>query len=257
MTETFSSPSFHLIKALFARDAEAARASFGPDVVLDAPFAGRITGERALRWATRLWPALFGADDRVSVRPRHETIADGRAMVEILVPILCNGAPAQLPVAIQGELDGSGLLREARVYFCEKPVTGLLRQRASAFPHAGDPKIATPDDFPDVNGPYIANQIAWNIDGIMAQFGDDPYLERGTDRLEGVAAVRSLYDLVIIPGRPVRLVKDTGTYDGKTFVLEWSSSRLPVISGISSYERDGNGRIKGIRMYDNSPWPCD
>ena len=251
------SPTFRLAQALFDGDANQARACFGETISLDGPYTGKVTSLTGLGWAAGAWPALFRTTRGTKLQLRGETSADGRIVSEILVSATSHdGDPIQLPLAMMGEYGEDARLREARFYFCEKPLTGELRPRLTSF-FSMDPPVSTPEDYPDVNARYIGNQIKWNIPGIFEQFGEEPYIERGLNRLEGIEALGEFYKFVIIPDMPVRVVKNTGTYDGRTFILEWSSARIPTASGLAAYERHADGRLKAVRMYDNSPWPCD
>ena len=255
MTE--QSIAMRLIAALCRGDAPGARALFGDTVILDGAFCGRVTSEAGLIWASRCWPSLFGHEGPFTPKFRSTTVAGDHIVSEVWLPAYSpDGKAFDLPFALMVDLTEDGLIGEARYYFCERPLTGLLRHRMTSYPTT-EPVASTPADYPDVNARYIGAQLEADYPQIVAQFGAEFYVERGLDVIRDKGKLLEYYQSIILPGVTLRVVKNSGTYDGRTFILEWSSARIPTPSGLAAYERDADGNICALRQYDNSPWPTD
>jgi hypothetical protein len=241
-------PEYRLIAALFAGDADAALATFDGTPRLDAPRVGKVDSVDALRELATSWAGMFGVEPGAPVRPRFRTVEDDRAVSEVILP---DAGPAnvELPIAIMGELSGDRL-RDARVYYYQKPVTGTDGRRGTPFERRPDERLGRAEDMPDINAAYFRAVSAWDLEAAMAVFGDDAYIEVGGATITGRERIRRLYEHFF--GNEVRLLFSTLTDDATTLVLEWTSGGDgDRESGLAAYDRDESGRLGAIRMYDN------
>jgi hypothetical protein len=237
-------PELTLLRALFEGDADGAAAAFAADPVLDAPLAERAVGFAALDRLVRRWPRLFGGGAPQAIEPRHRTAAGARTVCEAIVAL----DRVHLPIAVVGERTGD-VLREARVYHFRKPFPHVGERRRPAFEVGDRAEPGRAEELPDVNARYFRAYAEGDLDGLMALFAEEAYLQAGLIRLTSRTDLRAFFARGI--GRGLSMRFDAATDDGTTFVLEFTRLREPVSGGLAAYERTGDGRLAAIRIYDD------
>jgi hypothetical protein len=247
MTEA---PELELLTALFAADAERAAALFVGEPSILTPHAEPVTSRAGLDALAAAWPSTFGVAPGAQVAQRARHTVEDRAVSEVLVDIDGPRGAVTLPIAILGEVTGDGLLRQARVYYAERWVTGDVEIRTSPWPPGTHERIVTPDDVSDINAEYLRAVTAWDSDAIMKVFGASAYVEFGPLRLEEREDIRAMYEHFF--GNELKLIFPTVTDDGRSCVVEWTTAGPePRAAGITAYNRDDTGRLGSIHMYDN------
>jgi hypothetical protein len=176
-------------------------------------------------------------------------------VVELLAHLTHDGEELAWPVAVVAESpDESSVV--FRTYCSQWPVDGRRHVR----PPVLGPGHAHPGD---VVGRYQAALDAGDAEAAVDAFAPDgyyrepvgpPYTHRGTGELRSFFATR--FDA----GGGIGLQHCTVTDDGVRCALEyncvrWGSHELPPQAGIGVYERDPDGLLAAVRIYDDVEAP--
>lgn len=245
-------PEYRLLCALFNADPKAAAECFAGPIAFDAPRVGRAEDLEGLRKISAEWPLLFNVAPGAKVATRFRTVGSGRAVSETIAAVAgVNGEPVRLPIAVAGELDPSGKLKEARIYHYEKAITGQSGTRTSPFKKTPDERLGRPEDLPDVNAKYFHAVSTFDVELAVSLFADGAYIEGGTWRVDTKPQIRRIYEHFLAGNEPMRLLFSAMTYDGSKFALEWAAGHLATRdSGITVYDRNKDDKLVGMRMYD-------
>ncbi|WP_196805642.1 hypothetical protein, partial [Sphingobium indicum] len=227
---------------------EAASSVFEGEPNLASNRIGSVRGAAAFAQAVKDWPASFKV--AVGEKPKllHETVIDNLSTAEFTVRVQGPLGSVDLPVAIIGERADSGLIKEARVYYFEKPITGQIGSRLSSFPRQASDRVGQAEDMPGINAEYFRAISKWDIEKTMAVFGRQAYVDIGVKHLDTPEKIRALY--LAMFGIEFQLIFKTLAFDGKTMILEWELAGEHRESGLAAYQADEEGKIGGIRMYD-------
>jgi ketosteroid isomerase-like protein len=242
--------------ALNKGDTDGLDAVWPGEVVVYDPRAGEVRGHKQLRRFVRQnqsWLAERHA--------RFETVAatcvGGRAVVEMLAHLTDRGQELAWPVAVVAESpdDRSVVFR---TYCSQWPVDGRRHVR---------PPILTPATVlpGDVVGRYCAALEVGDAAAIVDTFASDGYFReplgpRRTHR--GAGELRAFFAGYFSAGGGVGLQLCAGTDDGVRCALEyncvrWGSHDLQAQAGIGVFERDRDGLLAAVRIYDDVETPVD
>jgi ketosteroid isomerase-like protein len=247
-------PVAQYFTALNKGDTSALEAVWPGDVVVYDPRAGEVHGHRQLRRfvnQNKSWLAEHGA----RIETVAATCAGGRAVVELLAHLADDGRQVAWPVAVVAESRDDRSM-EFRTYCSQWPVDGRR--------HVRPPILASGPDRPaDVVGRYHAALDAGDTAEIVSTFAPDgyfrepvgpPYVHRGAGEL------RSFFKTCFSAGGGIGLQPCVVTDDGVRCAVEyncirWGSRDLPPQAGIGIYERDRDGRLAAVRVYDDIEAP--
>lgn len=244
-------PEFRLLDALFKADAAAAAILFEGPIALDAPRVGRVEGPDGLKELAERWPPLFNVAAGARLTPRNRVVQPGRAVSELVADVRGPGGEAvRLPISVSADLGPDGRIIEARIYHYEKAITGTSGSRPSPFKDGADRRPGRAEDLPDVNREYFDAVSTFDVEKMMGLFADGAYMEGGTWRITSREDLRRVYEH-FLTGEQMALLFSAMTYDGTSFVLEWSAGHLASReSGLTVYQRDAANKLVAVRMYD-------
>jgi ketosteroid isomerase-like protein len=248
-------PVAQYLTALAERDTGALEDAWPGEVVIQDPRAGEVRGHRSLRRYLRQNQSWLA-----ELRARTERVAtiagDGRAVVELLARLTRDGRDIAWPVAVVAESpdDRSVVFR---TYCSQMPITGRHEIRGPVL----DPGPARPRD---IAGRYQAAVAAGDAEAVVSTFAPDgyfrepngpPYVYRGADQL------RSFYTSAFSAGGGgIQFQPCTVTDDGARCALEyncvrWGSLDVPPQAGVVVHERDPDGLLAAVRVYDDVAAP--
>lgn len=252
MTETPASlpKEFVVLKALFAGDADTVIAQFDGEPNVDVSREGTARGEDAVRALVAKWSELYPSSTPIEIHFRLAHRGDGGLhATEAYFTGTGPFGPTVTPIAAVGQFDGERLT-QVRVYGFERSLTGEGGVRQTAFPERTDLRPVTPDDLTGVDAEYFVQNQAWNLEGLMATFSDDAWIELGDSVVER-PNIDDMYRAFF--GEEQILICSNQAYDGDFFLFEWLAGHgeEPRQSGFAVYEHNEAGdRIRSIRMYD-------
>ncbi len=248
-------PVAQYLTALNEDDAHLLEDAWPGTVVIYDPRAGEVRGHRQVRrFVSRnlSWLASLRARTETVAR----TVADGRAVVELLAHLDHRGQELAWPVAVVAESpDASSVV--FRTYCSQWPVD----ERHHLRPPILQPGHAHPGD---VVGRYQAGLAAGDAEAVVSTFAPDGYFRgpsgphhahRGTDEL------RSFFTRCFSAGGGIGLQDCAVTDDGVRCALEyncvhWGSHNLPPQAGLGVYERGPDGLLAAARVYDDVEAPA-
>ena len=222
------------------------------------PRAGEIRGHRQLRRFVRDNQSWL-SDRHVRIETVASTVIPGRAVVELLAHLSDDGTTLAWPIAVVAESpdDRSVVFR---TYCSQWPVDGQRHLRSP---------ILTPGDAHltsgDVVGRFQAALQEGEAEAIVDTFAPDGYfrepigphyMHRGTHDLH------SFFTVCFSAGGGIGLQHCTVTDDGVRCALEyncvrWGSYDLPAQAGIGVYERNQDGLLDAVRIYDDVEAPSE
>ncbi len=249
-TEAQADPVAQYFAALTAGDTRPLETVWPGEVVIDDPRAGEVRGHRHVRRFVRenhAWLAERGA--------RIETVASTsvgrRAVVELLAHLTHDGAEVAWPIAVVAESPDDRAV-VFRTYCSQWPVDGRRHVR----PPVLEPE---PTDVADVVGRYLAALGRGDVDAIVSTFGADGYLREsiGADSIHrGPAELGSFFARCFGAGGGIALDVCAVTDDDMRCAVEhncarWGSHDLPAQAGITVFERNADGLLAAVRVYDD------
>jgi limonene-1,2-epoxide hydrolase len=249
-------PVGHYVAALNKKDATDLETAWPGEVVIYDPRAGEVRGHRQVRHFVRqneLW--LAGMNRRTETVA--STVADGKAVVELVVHLTQDGREAAWPIAVVAEShdDRSVVFR---TYCSQWPLIGR---------HEVRPPILQPGTGRHPGG--IVGQFqdaleAGDADAVVRTFGPDGYFREPigpqyTHR--GPGELHSYFTECFSAGGGVVLQQCAVTDDGVRCAVEynwlrWGGHDLPPQAGIGVYERGPDGRLAAVRLYDDVEAPA-
>jgi ketosteroid isomerase-like protein len=220
------------------------------EVVIYDPRAGEIRGHKQVRRFVRenhdRWAERHAGTETVA-----SMVADGRAVVELIVRLAVDGEAVLWPLAVVAESpDDQSVV--FRTYCSQLPVDGLRHVRGPILkPRDGRPA--------DVIDRYQAALGSGDVDAIVGTFASDGYyrepigphaVHRGTQEL------RALFTQSFSAGGGVTLEDCAITDDGVRCALEyncvrWGSHELVPQAGIAVFDRRPDGALAAVRVYDD------
>jgi SnoaL-like domain len=226
------------------------------EVVVYDPRAGEVRGHRQLRRSvSRNLSWLAGRNARTETVAR--TVADGRAVVELLAHLDHSGRELAWPVAVVAE-SPDDLSVVFRTYCSQWPVDERR--------HLRPPLLGLGEIHPgDVIGRYQDGLAAGDTEAVLSTFAPDGYfrgpfgprcVHRGTD------ALRSFFARCFSAGGGIGLQHCAVIDDGVRCALEyncvgWGSHDLPPQAGLGVYERGPAGLLATARIYDDIEPPVE
>ena len=243
-------PVGQYLAALNKGDPHVLETAWPGEMVIYDPRAGEVRGHRQVRrFVSRNLSWLAGL--HVSTETVASTVADGRAVVELLAHLNHDGRELAWPVAVVAESpdDRSVVFR---TYCSQWPVD----ERRHVRPAILKPAPAHPGD---VIGRHQAALAAGDAEAVVCTFAPDgyfrgPYGPRYAHR--GTAELRSFFTDCFSAGAGIGLEHCAVTDDGVRCALEfncvrWGSHDLPPQAGIGVYERGPDGLLAAARVYDD------
>jgi ketosteroid isomerase-like protein len=249
-------PVAQYFEALNKGDTHALEDVWPGEVVIYDPRAGEIRGHRQLRRFVHQNQSWL-AEHHARIETLASTVVAGRAVVELLAHVAGDGATLAWPVAVVAESpdDRSVVFR---TYCSQWPVDG---QR-----HLRPPILKLTDAHPhDVVGRFQAALDVGDADAIVDTFAPDGYLREpvgphATHR--GAPELHSFFTRCFSAGGGIGLQHCCVTDDGVRCALEyncvrWGSHDLPAQAGIGVYERNPDGVLAAVRIYDDVEAPFE
>jgi hypothetical protein len=243
-------PVAQYVTALNQGDTHVLETVWPGEVVVDDPRVGVVRGHRQLRrFVSRSKAWLAERDARIENVGATRT--RGRAVVELLVLLTCNGRELAWPVAVVAESpDDSSVV--FRTYCSLWPVDGRHHTRPPIIP-AGH---AHPGD---VVGRYHTALDAGDVDAIVSTFAPNGYYREplGPDAIHrGATELRSFFTQRFSAGGGIRIDPCAMTDDGVRCAVEyncirWGRHDLRPQAGIAIYERNPEGVLAAARAYDD------
>jgi ketosteroid isomerase-like protein len=224
------------------------------EVVIYDPKAGEIRGHKQLRRFVRDNQSWL-AERHARIETMASTVADGRAVVELLAHLADDGGEVAWPIAVVAESpdDRSVVFR---TYCSQWPVDGRRHLR----PPVLKPGQARPGD---VIGRHQAALDAGDAEAIVGTFTADGYFREPIgphNAHRGTVELRSFFTTCFSAGGGIGLQHCAVTDDGVRCALEyncvrWGSHNLPPQAGIGVYERGPDGLLAAARVYDDVEGP--
>ncbi|HJY00080.1 MAG TPA: nuclear transport factor 2 family protein, partial [Streptosporangiaceae bacterium] len=248
-------PVGHYVTALNKKDATDLETAWPRQVVIYDPRAGEVRGHRQVRHFVRqneLWLA--------GMNPRTETVAstmaDGKAVVELVVHLTQQGRDVSWPVAVVAEShdDRSVVFR---TYCSQWPLIGRHEVRPPIlWPSTDRHPGGIVGQFQDAvaAGDAEAAVRAFEPDGYFREPIGPQYTHRGLDEL------RSYFTECFSAGGGVAREQCAVTEEGARCAVEyicvrWGGHDLPPQAGLGVYERGPDGRLAAVRLYDDVAAP--
>ncbi|MEA2198306.1 MAG: hypothetical protein QOJ25_2357 [Solirubrobacteraceae bacterium] len=248
-------PVRQYLAALNDADAHDLEASWPGELVVYDPHVGVVRGRHQVRHFVRRnlsWLASLHARTEVVA----STVADGRAVVELLAYLDHNGQELAWPVAVVAESpDDQSVV--FRTYCSQWP----LDEKRPIRPPILAPAPVSPTG---VVGRYQSGLAAGDTEAVVSAFAADGYF-RGPfgphHAHRGAAELRSFFARCFSAGGGIGLEYCAATDDGARYALEyncvrWGSHDLPPQAGIGVYERGPDGLLAAVRVYDDVEAPA-
>lgn len=252
MNATAGHPAHGYFAALLAGDAQAVRALFAGEPVLDDPVSGRVNGA-GLDAHVAAAHALFAAGTphympMGMIETPGRTVGFGQIFDE------AEGGLTVLACACVCERAGDGGFRELRAYWAPAALKGQRGERAPVVqPDAGV-------TLPEPVAAHLKALAADDVDAVVATYDPAtlapvplPWLDPGdTVRRDYGAQVGQEGAVVLSPC----IVTATDAACAVEFVTtRWDGADVPAQAGLAIYDLRG-GRIGGVRLYgDLAPSP--
>jgi|SRR6476661_1903056 len=238
---------------LTSGDLESLETVWPGDVVVYDPRAGEVRGHRELRRFVRQNQEWF-AERLASIETVATTCSDGRAVVELLAHLDHASGVLDWPVAVVAEsLDQRSAV--FRTYCSQVPVDGRRHLRGPILEPG-------PVRLDDVVGQYLRSFDAGDVEAAVRLFPANGYVREpiGPESLHrGIGELGALFRAWFSSGG-IGLEPCLMTDDGRRSALEytcfrWGDQDLPPQAGLTVYERDQNGLLAAVRLYDDIERP--
>jgi len=242
-------PGAAYVAALERRDTRDLEVVWPGEVVVHDPVAGEVRGHRALRQFVHR-SGRWLDEHRARTERIGCTVADGRAVLELLAHLDDGGRRVTWPVAVVAEVDGDDSV-EFRTYCSRRPVDGRH--------HVRPPVLAGGDGRPGgVVGRLLGALAVGDVDAAVAQFASGAYV-REPDASDHTR-LPTYFARCFGGGGSVVLWDCATTDDGARCALEhtcvrWGARDLPPEAGLMVCERDAEDRLVAVRLYDDIESP--
>jgi ketosteroid isomerase-like protein len=246
-------PVTQYLVALNRGDAHELRTAWPGEVVVHDPRAGKVRGNKELRRFVKQSGTWLG-EHQARIDPVASTSERGRAAVEVLVHLSSDGQEIAWPVAVVAESPNDRAV-EFRTYCSQWPVDGRRKVRGPIL-EAAEVQAG------DIAGRHLNALAAGDVDAVLATFAPDGYYQEsmGTRPAHrGTAELRAFFTEYLSAGG-IRLQPCRVTDDGVRCAVEyncvrWGSQDLPSQAGFAVYERDPDGLLAAVRVYDDVEAP--
>ena len=247
-------PVGQYVAALTNADARAWEMEWPGQVVVYDPRDGEVRGRRHLKQFVRRSHNWL-AEHHARVETIASTVADGRALLELMVHLSIEGRDLDWPVAVVAESadDRSVVFRS---YFSRKAIDGQPHLR---------PAVLRPGPVRggDVVGRYHVAQGAGDAEAIVATFESDGYYRGPASAhcaYRGATELRPFFERIFSSGG-IGLEHCTVTDDGVRCAVEynclrWGPDDLTPQAGLGIYERGAAGLLAAVRVYDDVEPPA-
>jgi ketosteroid isomerase-like protein len=248
-------PVAEYFTALNAGDARDLETVWPGEVVIHDPRAGEVRGHKQVSkfvHRNQSWlGSLHASTERIAA-----TVVGSRAVVELLAHLTDNDQQLAWPVAVVAESPDDSSVT-FRTYCSQWPVDGQRHIR----PPVLKPGQAHPGD---VVGRYHAALEAGDVEAIVSTFSPDGYFREPVGKHSvhrGTAELRSFFSRCFSSGGGIRLEDCVVTDDGIRCALEyncvgWGSHAMAPQAGIAIFERDPDGLLAAVRIYDDLELPA-
>jgi hypothetical protein len=249
-------PVTQYLQALEVGSARGLETIWPGTIVIEDPRAGTVRGHRRLREfvrRNRTW--LTGL--HATTEPIASTSSGQRAVVELLAHLDDRGQRIPWPIAVVAESpdDRSVLFR---TYCSQWPVDGHHHVR---------PPILEPGEghLEGVVGRHVAALAAGDVQGCVQTFTATGYLRMSfgpNSSHQGAPALESYFSKCFSAGGGIELECCCLTDDRTRCVLEynvvrWGHRALAPQAGLAVFERDPDGLLSAVRIYDDVQPPTD
>jgi limonene-1,2-epoxide hydrolase len=247
-------PTAAYLSALQRGDVRDLETTWPGEVVIHDPRAGAVRGHRKIKQFVRR-----NGEWLTGLHARTETVAStasgGRAVLELLAHLTLDGREVTWPVAVVAEAADDRSV-EFRTYCSQQPVTGTH--------HLRPPVLAPGDGGPGgVVGRYLAALAAGDTEAAVHAFAPLGYLREPNAPgyiHRGATELRPYFARCFSDGGSVALQCCVTTDDGPRCALEyncvrWGDRALPPEAGLMVCERDVDGRLAAVRLYDDIETP--
>jgi SnoaL-like domain len=236
---------------LLAGEIEALLGSFAGEPRLRHPLRGDIEGEQEFRefvTDTEQWLR----DHEAGIEDVQRSVLDDRGFEEVIVHLKAGEEHIDLPHAMVADHDAVGRIKEIRVYFSTRPLTGHRTRRAPML--RVDPDLPEP---PPV-ARYTRSLAAGDAEAVAAAFETDGRI-RDPDGAElprtGSAGLPAFFARQLADG-PIVLDPCVLVEDGDTCALEYNVGipALPAGSaraGLSVFVRGDDDKLAAVRLYED------
>jgi ketosteroid isomerase-like protein len=236
--------------ALNDGDTHALETVWPGEVVVHDPRAGVVRGHRQLRRFVRENHTWL-AERRARIETQTATRVSGRAVVELLAHLEQDGQEVAWPVAVVAESTEERSV-VFRTYCSQVPVDGRRHLR----PQILEPGAEAPGD---IVGRYHAALEVGDVEAIVSTFAANGYFSEpiGTHAAHrGARELRSFFASTFSTGGGIGVQPCAVTDDGVRCAVEyncirWGDRDLAPQAGIGVFERDPDGLLAAVRVYDD------
>jgi ketosteroid isomerase-like protein len=239
--------------ALSRGDVEALELVWPGEVVVHDPRAGEVRGHRELSRFIRQNQDWL-AEHHASIETVASTSAGGRAVVELLAHLDHARGDLAWPVAVVAESPDERSV-VFRTYCSQVPVDGRHHLRGPILQPG-------PVRLDDAVGRYLRALETADVAAAVQTFAEDGYVREpiGAARLHrGTSELGALFSAWLSSGG-IGLQPCLRTDDGLRSAVEytcvrWGGHDVPPQAGLTVYERDENGSLAAVRLYDDIEGP--
>jgi limonene-1,2-epoxide hydrolase len=251
-------PVTQYLTGLQQGDTQALETVWPGELVVHDPRAGRVSGHRQLEAFVKRNQDWL-AEHHARIETIASTCADGRAVVELLAHVSQGRDDIDWPVAVVAESPGDRSV-VFRTYCSQWPMD---RQRHVRSPILQPREIG----LPTVVARFLGALAAGDAEAAVSVFAPTGYFRESLPTLaahRGTAELRSFFAQQFSVGGGIALQPCSVTDDGVRCAVEfnctrWGTHEVPPQAGIGVYERDADGLLAAVRVYDDieSPVPLD
>jgi len=237
---------------LMAGELDALVDSFAGEPELHDPVRGRVKGVRAFESYVRDMIAWFSQEE-VSVENIGHVVLAGRGFEEAVLHFIGDAGPVELPVAVVADHAPNRRIRELRIYFSTKPLTGRQTNRPPLLQL--DPDLVVSD----VVGEYLRALSVGDLTAVLDSFEPEAYVREPSsphDVHQGREALRAFHERLLTVGGGIRWDCCAVVDDGQTCAVEgnlisWGTVDLAPEAGVAVILRGESGGLAAVRLYDD------
>jgi hypothetical protein len=226
-------------------EVDALTGSFAGEPELHHPVRGRVRGAAAFaRYVTDT--ATWLGDRRATIEHVDHLVTPLGGHEEVILHLVGDAGPFELPVGLTGDRRGDGRLTELRMYYRTWALTGGRTRRLPLLqPDAGVHGA-------DVVGDHVRALAAADVDAAVGAFEPGGYV-RGAATHRGADELRALHGQ-LLSGGGIALQQCRVYDDGRICPLEFNvvASRGREVApeaGMAVYARGESGRLAALRVY--------
>jgi hypothetical protein len=237
---------------LMTGETEALVNSFAGVPEVHVPMRGRVKGKRAFE-AYVSETSSWLRQHNVSVQDIDHVLAEGHGFEEVVLHLVGDNGPVELPLAVVADRRPDGRIDELRIYFSNTPL-GRHGNRPPVLQRDPDLRLS------DVVGEYQRALAAGDVDAVLAAFEPDGFAREPAGARHGRGTeddLRRYYELLFANGGGVALEFCAVIEDERVCALEynvarWGKTELAPEAGFGVYVRGPQGRLAAARTYDDA-----